>query len=124
NVAQPPGGMSAPSRASLVDKRKRLNSYASAMNENRSPLELSLHDVLGLLAGLVDVPAAPIPERSPLGLDQVGLSDIHDALRRLERNWRPAAQGRSFLWRDVVDETSLEARLWAADRAMQELRGA
>lgn len=124
NVAQPPGGMSAPSRASLVDKRKRLNSYASAMNENRSPLELSLHDVLGLLAGLVDVPAAPIPERSPLGLDQVGLSEIHDALRRLERNWRPAAQGRSFLWRDVVDETSLEARLWAADRAMQELRGA
>lgn len=123
NVAQPPSGMSAPSRASLVDKRKRLNAYASAMNENRSPLELSLHDVLGLLAGLVDVPAAPVPERSPLGLDQAGLSDLYDALRRLERNWRPAAQGRSFLWRDIVDETSLEARLWAADRALQDLRG-
>ncbi|WP_282852847.1 DUF3320 domain-containing protein [Gulosibacter sediminis] len=123
NVTKPPRGISAKSRAALVDKRMKLNAYASAMNEIRSPLGLSLHDVLGLLAGLVDVPAAPIPERSPLGLDQDGLSGIYAALRRLERNWRPAAQGKSFLWREVVDETSLEARLWAADRALRELRG-
>lgn len=123
NVAQPPGGMSAPSRAALADRRKKLSVYALAMNEIRHPLELSLHDVLGILADLVHVPAAPVPERPPLALDQAGLAGLHETLSRLERTWRPAAQGRSFLWREVVDETSLETRLWTANSALQELQG-
>ena len=63
NIAQPPGGMSAPSRTALEDRRKKLSLYAMAMNELRSPLESSLHDVLGMLAELVNVPAAPVPHR-------------------------------------------------------------
>ena len=123
NVAQPPGGMSAPSRAAVADKRKRLNGYAAAMNENRSPLETSLHDVLGRLAELVDFPAAPTPEGAPLKLDQTALFELQDVLSQLERNWRPAAQGESFLWKEVSDRSSLEERLWAAKSAIQELHG-
>lgn len=123
NVAQPPAGMSAPSRAILEERRKKLSVYAMAMNELRSPLELSLHDVLGLLADLVNVPSAPAPERPPLKLDQAGLAELHETLRRLERTWRPAAQGRSFLWRDVTSEASLETKLWAATSALEELKG-
>lgn len=123
NVAQPPGGMSAPSRAALEERRKKLNSYAMAMNEIRSPLELSLHDVLGTLAELFDVPLAPVPARPPLMLSQAGLSRLRETLGRLERTWRPAAQGQSFLWREVIDDTSLETRLWTANNALEELRG-
>lgn len=123
NVAQPPAGMSAPSRAALEDRRKKLSVYAMAMNEIRSPLELSLHDVLGLLANLIHVPSAPVPERPPLKLDQGGLADLREALRRLERTWRPAAQGHSFLWREVTNEASLETRLWTANSTLEELKG-
>lgn len=123
NVAQPPAGMSAPSRAALEDRRQRLNAYAAAMNEIRSPLQASLHDVLGELAALVDVPVAPSPNRAPLDLSDAGRAALADSLHRLERAWRPAAQGNTFLWRGVVDESSLESRLWAARSALEELQG-
>ena len=41
----------------------------------------------------------------------------------LVRNWRPAAQAQSFLWRDVIDETSLDIRLYNAETALERLRG-
>lgn len=108
NVAQPPAGMSATSRAALEERRKKLNSYAMAMNEVRSPLELSLHDVLGTLAELVDVPLAPVPDRPPLKLNEAGLAELRETLGRLERTWRPAAQGQSFLWQRL--STTLHSR--------------
>ncbi|WP_246140105.1 DUF4011 domain-containing protein [Protaetiibacter larvae] len=123
NVAQPPRGMTAPSRSALEDRRRKLNVYAIAMNETRSPLQASLHDVIGLLADLVHVPAAPVPKRPPLKLDEAGLAAVKEALLRLERTWRPAAQGQTFLWREVKDETSLESRLWLAKSALEELQG-
>jgi len=123
NVAQPPQGMASPSRAVLEDRRRKLNAYALAMNETRSPLQASLHDVIGVLAGLVHLPSAPVPERPPLKLDEAGLAATRETLSRLARTWRPAAQGVSFLWRDVQDETSLESRLWLAGAALEELQG-
>jgi len=123
NVAQPPRGMAAPSRSALEDRRRRLNVYAVAMNETRSPLHASLHDVIGALAELVHVPTAPVPKRPPLKLDEAGLAQTRENLSRLERTWRPAAQGASFLWRDVRDESSLESRLWLARAALEELQG-
>jgi hypothetical protein len=123
NVAQPPHAMSAPLRAALEDRRRRLNSYALAMNERRSPLQASLHDVLGELAELVHVPAAPAPGRPPLQLSEEGRAALGDTLSRLERTWRPAAQGSTFLWRAVTDPSSLESRLYSAVSALDELHG-
>lgn len=123
NVAQPPRGMAAPSRAALEDRRRKLNVYAIAMNETRSPLQASLHDVIGVLADLVHVPTAPVPKRPPLKLDEAGLAKTRETLSRLERTWRPATQGTSFLWRDVRDDSSLESRLWQARAALEELQG-
>lgn len=123
NIAQPPHGMSAPSRSALEDRRRRLNSYALAMNERRSPLQASLHDVLGELAELVNVPVAPAPGRPPLELSEEGRAALGGTLARLERTWRPAAQGSTFLWRAVTDPSSLESRLYAAVSALDELQG-
>lgn len=123
NVAQPPRAMTGPSRAALEDRRQRLNSYALAMNEVRSPLQASLHDVLGELAGLVHVPVAPAPNRPPLHVSEQGRAALTDTLARLGRTWRPAAQGPTFLWRGVADESSLESRLYSARSALEELQG-
>lgn len=65
NVTQPPQGLADLKRSSLRERRQQLNDYAVAMNELREPLGLSLHDVLGLLSQLNDVPSAPVPETPP-----------------------------------------------------------
>ena len=96
--------MAAPSRSALEDRRRKLNIYAVAMNETRSPLQASLHEIIGILADLVHVPTAPVPNRPPLKLDEAGLAQTRQTLSRFERTWRPAAQGATFLWRDVRDE--------------------
>ena len=123
NVAMPPMSMGSLARQGAKERRERLNGYASAMNEVREPLSMSLHHVLGLLANLSTVPSAPVPEMAPTNLTESGYSGIQETLSKLVRAWRPAAQGKSFLWREVTDEQSLEVRLYQAEASLEELRG-
>ena len=123
NVARPPVPMASLARAGAKDRREQLNDYAAAMNLVREPLNASLHDVLGRAARLSHVPVAPVPERAPKDLSERDFADTQETLARLVRNWRPAAQGNSFLWRDIEEEQSLEVRLYQAESALEELRG-
>lgn len=123
NMPQPPNGMDTLSRAGAKDRREKLNRYAAAMNEVRAPLDLSLHDVLGRLAQLVDVPSAPIPHESPLNLSQTDFAAIQEEAKRLVRAWRPALEGSSYLWRAVEDPSSLDIRLYQAKTALEKLEG-
>ncbi|MDD4866608.1 MAG: DUF3320 domain-containing protein [Mycobacterium sp.] len=123
NITLPPPGMEALSRSSLVDRRIRLNDYAAAMNELREPLHLSLHYVLGVLAELNGFPSAPMPETPPADLTQAEYRAVQEITSQLERSWRPAAQGQSYLWRNVIDDSSLEIRLYQAKSALEELAG-
>ncbi len=123
NVPVPPKGMDTVSRRTLVERRQQLNGYADAMNRVRQPLGMSLHDVLGMAANLSHVPAAPAPERLPGELTPQSLNAVRDAADRLHRAWRPAAQGLSFLWRDVVDRNPLDSRLYQAQMALEALAG-
>ena len=54
-----PAPMSAMDVDTARKRREQLNAYADAMNRPRGPLGYSLHDVLGMIAKLHDVPAAP-----------------------------------------------------------------
>jgi hypothetical protein len=121
NITVTPPGMEALSRSSLVGRRTRLNDYASAMNEVREPLHLSLHYVLGVLAKLSSFPSAPMPETPPADLTQAEYQAVQEITIQLERSWRPATQGQSYLWRNVVDDSSLEIRLYQAESALEEL---
>lgn len=123
NVPIPPPGMDSTDRKRLIKRREQLNAYAAAMNEVRQPLGYSLHHVLGLIAKLEHVPAAPLPELSPVDLTPERLNAIRDASARLARAWRPGIQGNSFLWRDVVETSSLDMRLYQAEMALEELAG-
>lgn len=123
NVTQPPAGFDALSREAVRDRRERLNDYAAAMNDIRQPLNRSLHSVLGTLATLVEVPSAPQPDVNPSRLSQADYIAVQDVSANLQRAWRPAAQGTSFLWREVIDETSLDIRLYQAEQALVQLQG-
>ncbi len=122
NVAKPPQAMPSLARQGVRDRRERLNNYAAAINEVREPLKMSLHRILGLYAELSTAPIAPVPAEAPTGLTDAEYADIQETLVKLSRAWRPAVQGRYFLWRDVTDERSLEVRLYQAESALEELR--
>jgi hypothetical protein len=123
NESVAPRGMNGLNRAAVVEHRNQLNDYAEAMNEVREPLMLSLHFVLGLLSKLEHVPSAPIPETAPGGLSDADYRAFQEITARLERAWRPAAQGASYLWRDVIDDSSLDIRLYQAGSALEQLAG-
>lgn len=122
-IPMPPPGMGAMDRRRAAERREALSAYAAAMNRIREPLGFSLHRVLGLIANLDHVPAAPPPIEPGRDLNQEMLTEIADAAARLQRSWRPALQGQSYLWRQVTDRSPLDARLYAAESALEELNG-
>ncbi|MEV4952462.1 DUF3320 domain-containing protein [Paenarthrobacter nitroguajacolicus] len=123
SVAKPPAAMTTLARQGVKERREQLNDYAAAMNEVRTPLNMSLHQVLGVYANLSTVAIAPVPERAPTDLTEAEYLHIQEVLAKLVRAWRPAAQGGSFLWREVIDDQSLEVRLYQAESALEELSG-
>ena len=121
-VVKQPVGMSSLVRHHAKDRREQLNNYAAAMNEVRIPLNKSLHEVLGSYANLSATPIAPVPEIAPTNLTEAEHHEIQEAIAKLVRAWRPAAQGQSFLWREVTDSQSLEVRLYHTESALDQLR--
>ncbi|MEU4426249.1 DUF4011 domain-containing protein [Actinoplanes sp. NPDC024001] len=120
-IPLPPPSLSTDEREELREHRRRLNAYSEAMNEVREPLGHRLHDVLGMCAQMIDVPAAPVPPALPIPLTTQSLQHVRDAAERLGRAWRPAVQGDDFLWREVIDRNRLDARLHQAQTALEHL---
>lgn len=113
-----------PIEVNIAGKRRReLNAYAEAMNALREPLGFTLHYVLGKIALLHQVPAAPATGRAPTDLTVEQLGEILATAAAIARAWRPAAQGRSYVWRGVTDRSSLDARLYRAASALEVLAG-
>jgi hypothetical protein len=105
-------------------RREQLNAYAEAMNRTRDPLGYSLHDILGVIANQSTVPDAPVTGLAPVAdLTVEAFSEIRQTVTALAAAWRPAAQGRSFVWRGVTERGSLDARLYQAASALEALAG-
>ncbi|MFZ4267545.1 DUF4011 domain-containing protein [Streptomyces arboris] len=94
----PPGSAQADlSRARQL--RKELSGYAAAMNEIRTGLGASLHDVLGRISLLDDShPLPPSPAFDAAALSAERLDQATVAARQVSRSWRPAAEGTAFPW--------------------------
>ena len=118
-----PSPMSARDRGQAAARRKQLSAYAQAMNTMRVDVGRTLHDVIGRIAELEDVPRAPTPTRPGSALTEDMFGSVADSAKRLERCWRPALEGRSFLWRGVVDQSPLGAKIYTARRGLEELEG-
>ncbi|MEV5766021.1 DUF3320 domain-containing protein [Micromonospora sp. NPDC052213] len=118
-----PSGMNDIDLDNARRRREELNAYAEAMNVPRAPLNYSLHDVLGMIANLHHVPAAPMSGIAPVDLTVEMFGTVRATAAALARAWRPASQGRSFAWRGVTHRGSLDARLYAAASALDALAG-
>jgi uncharacterized protein DUF4011/AAA domain-containing protein len=110
-----------PMDADLPGSRDQLSSYAHAVNRVRDPLGYSLHDVLAMIGSLHAVPAAPVTGLAPVRLTPEVLAEVRRAAAALAATWRPAAQGRSFAWRGVIERGSLEDQLYQAASALEAL---
>ncbi|WP_430782834.1 DEAD/DEAH box helicase [Actinoplanes sp. G11-F43] len=89
----------------------------------RPPLGLSVRTVRHMITDRSDVPAAPAAGFDASGLTTAGLAAVRDAAAALARAWRPAAEGRDFIWRGVQHQGSLDGRLYAAAAALDALSG-
>ena len=101
----PPGRRSDPDTAYIGARRIELSAYAAAMNQVRSPLGRTLHDVLGRCGQLGETPLGPPPEDL---LDQLSAEDFRamvDGANRLANAWGPVERGEAFLWRQLSPHT-------------------
>jgi hypothetical protein len=87
---------------SKLRRREELSERARAMNDVRQPLGRSLHQVIGRIAQLQELPQAAPPELgAELKADE--LAQILTAAGEISRAWGPVARGDDFLWRDLKD---------------------
>lgn len=117
--ARPPQELDGVSRRTLVNRRKQLSAYAEAANETRVPLNSSVHDVLGRLSQLTDVPKAPDPDFDSRELSDEMLSRLLEAATGLSRNWRPVRDEAAFLWRGVTTRRPLDREVEEALAALR-----
>ncbi|MBG0562771.1 DUF3320 domain-containing protein [Actinoplanes aureus] len=120
-VPLPASRMDETDRDLLRDRRARLNAYAEAVLEVRDPLGRSLHDVIGELARLADVPEAPAPGLQAGALTEAALERIHEATGRLAQAWRPATERSGYRWREVAERESLDDALFLAQLTLEDL---
>ena len=84
NTVPVPQAPMAPMDVDMARKRRQqLNAYADAMNRKRAPLGYSLHDVLGMIAQLQDVPAAPATGIAPADMTVEAAGEIRSTAQRL-----------------------------------------
>ena len=122
-VPVPPAPMPPMDVDTARKRREQLNAYADAMNRQRAPLGYSLHYVLGMIAKLQNIPAAPATGIAPADLTVEVFGEIRGIADRLSGVWRPATQGRSFVWRGVTEQGALDAWLYQAASALETLSG-
>ncbi len=84
----------------LRNRRRDLSGYAAAMNEVRYPFGRSLHEAIGLVSALYDVPQAPVAETVAVQVTAAHFVEIVELARRLSRAWGPIERGEAFVWRD------------------------
>jgi hypothetical protein len=106
-------------RAELLAARRSLNEYALAMNEQRLPLERSLHQVVGRITQLQALPQAPVTASDTKGLTPETLQTLLDAAGKLSRAWGPIERGDAFLWRAVESRAVSAARLRQVGDSLQ-----
>ena len=68
-------------------------------------------------------PAAPTTGMAPVDLTVEVFGEIRGIAERLSGVWRPASQGRTFVWRGVTEQGPLDSRLYLAASALDTLGG-
>lgn len=101
--------------------RLQLNDYAVAVNEQRRPLERSVHDVLGQLSVMRPLPEAPAPDLELDAIDRHFVRDVRGVGSSLASRWALAATFEQHPWRGVRQIGSVRFPLDDARAALAEL---
>jgi very-short-patch-repair endonuclease len=80
--------------------RTRLNAYAVAIHEPRTPLGMSAFTVLGELETLVFAPALPGQRLDPTRASRTDLDRVEASVSRLADAWDPIDRADEFQWHD------------------------
>jgi transcription elongation GreA/GreB family factor/very-short-patch-repair endonuclease len=105
--------------------REELSAYASAMNDIRPGLGVSLHDALGRIALLDTADPLPASDTFDAGaLSEQRLSDAENAALQVAVSWRPALEGTSFSWYGLKDSGNPLLALDMASEALSRLDSA
>jgi hypothetical protein len=111
----------------LVLYRQDLTAYARAMNEQRSPLGRSVHNVVGELSQLQHLPQAPGSATVDDSLAANELAKIYETTEALAGSWGPVRRGDDFLWHSLRDGTLTQSRraslVGTLERAMLVVEG-
>ncbi|QEW00351.1 DUF4011 domain-containing protein [Microbacterium caowuchunii] len=107
--------------ARAKELRETLTGYAAAMNERREPAEWTIHEVLGMLAGLPAVDALPRAGTDGGPLDPLKWDEIVDLSAAVSAAWPHLVQGDKHLWRGINVLADLEYDVASARTALQEL---
>jgi transcription elongation GreA/GreB family factor/very-short-patch-repair endonuclease len=105
--------------------REELSEYASAMNDIRPGLGMSLHDALGRIALLET--ADPLPANDSFdatALSEQLLSDAENAAIQVAASWRPALEGTGFSWYGLKESGNPLLALDLASEALSQLDSA
>ena len=122
-VLVPPAPMAPADLDAVRRRRVELNAYADAMNRRRDPFGRSLHEVLGNISQLAEVPAAPAAGMAVAGLTVAALGEINCAAHSLASAWRPVLEGLSFPWRGLTHDGPVDALLYQAASALRTTEG-
>ncbi|MEU1346535.1 DUF3320 domain-containing protein [Streptomyces sp. NPDC005795] len=100
--------------------REELSAYAAGMNQNREPLQRTLHDVLGRLvqleqAGTPQLALSAQRAKTVRSLSAGALQELAAATQAISRAWRPAAEGETFPWRGLVGASAYQVATEAFD---------
>ncbi|MFI0348933.1 DUF3320 domain-containing protein [Actinomadura sp. 9N407] len=108
------------SRRLLRRKREQLSAYAAAMNEERPPFDASMHEVIGRVSALTDVPL--LPTGLPSDLQNASMEEILAAARMAGDSWRPVVEGTEFPWYGLKSAASPHGRLRMVVECAESLR--
>ncbi|WP_194890882.1 DUF3320 domain-containing protein [Catenulispora pinisilvae] len=121
---KPSADLNVMDRERLRELRSELSAYTAAMNEARTPLRRSLHDVIGRLAVMPETPAARYAGSDIRALSERDLARIVAASERAARSWRPVLEGDAFLWRGVTTGRDATLLVGEARNALRTLTDA
>ena len=115
-------------RERLIRAREQLSDYAVAINAQRQPLDRSLHDVIGRISQLNDLPEIQVPDVDLRLLSPSEFVEIQERADQLGRAWGPVDRGDEFVWRDLdlggsegILESDLRRRVEECQTAIKRL---
>jgi hypothetical protein len=98
------GAMTDEALERLIARRDQLNDYVGALHTRRVPIGYTAHQIFGTLASLEKTPLLPTGYRAFDSLDQRGLLELEDRIRRLSNAWRVVEEGDAFPWKGCTEE--------------------